>query len=90
MRVLKKHSPIQSLLKFSKKSGKKSLDVKNDGEEKCKDDKVEELLEEMSRKLNEIQANQERVECNMKASLENLKWEIIDEIQGSVSNRDCR
>ena len=44
-------------------------------------DKVEEVVKDMNTKLIEIRENQERVEYNMKTSLENLKREIIDEIR---------
>jgi hypothetical protein len=74
------------LLKYRRRFfAQKSLD----GELKSKDvnGDVEELMKEMSRKLNEIRANQERIECNIKASLKNLKGEIIDEIRGSVSTK---
>jgi cell division protein FtsB len=44
--------------------------------------KYGELMKEMDKKLEEVKANQQRMEDNMK----NLKQEIIDEIRGSVSN----
>ena len=53
-------------------NGQKVLDVKKDGE----------LMKEMDKKLEEVKANQQRMEDNMK----NLKQEIIDEIRGSVSS----
>ena len=53
-------------------NGQKVLDVKKYGE----------LMKEMDKKLEEVKANQQRMEDNMK----NLKQEIIDEIRGSVSN----
>ena len=53
-------------------NGQKSLDVKKDGES----------MKEIDKKLEEVKANQQRMEDNMK----NLKQEIIDEIRGSVSN----
>jgi hypothetical protein len=39
-------------------------------------------MKEMDKKLEEVKANQQRMEDNMK----NLKQEIIDEIRGSVSS----
>ncbi|CAB3998139.1 kinase [Paramuricea clavata] len=45
--------------------------------------KEEELMKEMDNKLDEIKANQQRIEDNMK----NLKLEIIDEIRGSATPR---
>ena len=48
-----------------------------------KEDKIEELVKDNSRKLNELRVNQERIGHNIKISLKNLKQEIIDEMQKS-------
>ena len=53
-----------------------------------KEDKIEELVKDNSRKLNELRVNQERSEYNIKTSLKNLKQELIDEMQKSLSQRN--
>ena len=66
-------------------SRQKSQDLKKEGNMKSSTDKMEEMVKDMCRKLNEVRENLERVEYNMKRGFKNLKQEIIDEIGASVS-----
>ena len=59
--------------------------LKEEGDVESNADKMEQLVKGISRKLDEVLVNQERVESDIKTSFRNLERQIIDDIGGSVS-----